>query len=655
MIFLVTAYAFNSALNVEEPIRVTTGRHFNYNGDSYHPDLDKVMVIKEELFKDTAVEGEASNAVGEVSLVNVDGRYDRLADYIFDGRRIVVHVVPEEESDESEVRLFFTGTMRYYNLTVEKFTIYVKSRLEELNTAMLSATFGGTNPGSGGTGGRDGSEDALKGEKKPAIYGRAFNVAPAVINEFYLIYACNYDLAGNPKAVENFWSVRGRGVEYIYEGDVATYALLKAATISAGYYKTCLAEGLVRLGTVPNGDVTCDIIEASGASSTVSGVVTRILEDFCGYAAETDFDTVSLNQLSDVNSCPVGVYVTDEETKLAVLTALLQSVGAWMSPDNYGVFRFGLIDAPTALSSAYFTKDNFEDSFEKIQVGDQGRNIPAYMLTLKHTKNWKVQDKNAFVHSVLLNRQELYGRPFTETVEQDLTIKASSPNSPALVYETLLQGPLSVFIRNPNGEFPFAAVSPFDWVKVDTGTGGTLVADTTNKQFTLTAGTNYVYATQTLARPGRILTGTYTLKFTANTYAGNTKVSILENAVETFSQIVTVSPEGFVNCEFTLTSVNDVTIRIGTDDELSFTEVSLTEVQAVGPSYESDRRFNIQKELVSMYTFKVDFDEGEAVLLGSTVNVAYERFNLVAGADFLVVGRETETNEGKITFDVWRP
>lgn len=654
MIFLVTAYAFNPALNIEEPIRVTTGRHFNYNGDSYHPDLDKVMVIKEELFKDTAVEGEASNAVGEVSFANTDGRYDYLDDYIFDGRRIVVHVVPEEESDESEVRLFFTGTMRYYNLTVEKFTIYVKSRLEELNTAMLSAVFGGTNPGSGGAGGRDGSEDALKGKKKPSLYGRVFNMTPVPINEFYLIYACNFDLDGNPKAVENFWSVRGRGVEYIYEGDVATFALLKTATVSAGYYKTCLAEGLVRLGTVPNGDVTCDVIEASGASSTVSGVVTRVLEDFCGYVAETDFDTTSLNQLDDLNSCPVGVYVTDEETKLAVVTALLQSVGAWMSPDNYGVFRFGLIAAPSSLPSAYFTKDNFEDSFEKIQVGDQGKNIPAYMLTLKYTKNWKVQDKNAFANSVLLNRQELYGRPFTEAVEQDLTIKTSSPNSPALVYETLLQGPLSVYIRNPNGEFPFATISPFDWVIADTGAGGTLTADVSNKQFTLLAGSNYVYAAQTLIRPGRILTGTYNLKFTANVNAGNTKVSITESAVETSAAIVTVV-DGVVNYEFTLSSTGDVVIRIGTDDELSFTEVSLTEVQTVGPSYESDRRFDIQKSLVSMYTFKVDFDEGEDVLLGSTVNVAYERFSLVAGVDFLVVGRETETNEGKITFDVWRP
>lgn len=658
MIFLVTVYAFNPDLNSEEPICVTTGRHFNYQGNTYYPYLDKSIVISEELFNNTTVEGEASQAIGEVSFNNVDGRYDYLESYLFDGRRVEIHAAESEDTPEDEVVLIFTGTSRYYALTVQRFTVYIKTKLEELNTAMLSATFAGTNSGRGGSGGYEGTEEALKGAKKPSVYGRVFNIQPANVNEFFLIYACNYDKDGNRKAIESFWSVRARGMEMVYEGDVADAATLQAATVSAGFYKTCVAEGLFRLGTVPNGEVTCDVIEQSGDEGTTAGVVKRVLEDFCGYVADTDFDTISLNKLDEANSCPVGVYVTDAETKAEVVVKLLQSIGAWISPTPFGVFRFGIIDIPSSLSVLEVTGDNYiRDSLEKVQTGDQGRNIPSYMVTLKHTKNWKVQTKDSFVHAVPSYRQELLTRPFTEEVMQDLTIKEKSPNSPALVYETLLQGPVSVYVRNANLELSTSAstdVERADWYKDDTGAGGVLTNDVANREIDLTAGTNYIYAAQDFARPGRIQTGKYTLKFKVNSSAGTLRVYIQENNVETSSATV-VAVGGVITHTFLLTSTGVVSVGIGTSSQLSFTDVSLKEYQEETPTYELERRFNIQKGLVKQYVFKLDYSLGLGVQAGDTITLTDERFSLSSGTDFMVISKETDTSNEEITFGIWRP
>lgn len=652
MIFLVTVYAYNPATNMEEPIRVTTGRHFSYGGNSYYPYLDKSMVLSEELFDNSSTEGEASQAVGEVSFINTDGRYDYLETYLFDGRKVEVHMAKSEDTPDEEVSLVFTGTARYYSLTIQKFTVYVKTRMEELNTAMLSATFGGTNLGRGGSGGDDGTE-SFKGSKKPSVYGRVFNIEPVNINEFFLVYACNYDKDGTRKAIESFWSVRARGMEMVYEGDVASFTALKATTVSAGHYKTCIAEGLFRLGTVPNGEVTCDVIEKSGAQGTTAGVVKRILEQFCGYTADVDFDSTSLEQLDDYNECPVGVYVTGEETKAEVLVDILQSIGAWICPNSLGVFRFGLVDTPTSLPVLTVHKGNYlKDSLEKIQTGAQSRNIPAYMVTLKHTKNWKVQTKDAFVHAVPSYVQELLVKPFTEEVKQDLTIKEKSPNSPALVYETLLQGPYSVEVRNASGESLAAETDRIDWQMEDTGTGGAMVVG--EGVLALFAGTSYVYATQDFERPGRIKTGKYTLKFRVTNSLGNHAVYIKENAVTTSSAVVT-AVDGIVTYTFTLTSTGVVSVWIGTDNELSFTDVSIKEYQETTPYYELERRFDIQKGLVSQYVFKLDYALGAHVQAGDTVTLVEDRFTLAAGVDFTVIKKDADSNNEEITFDIWRP
>ena len=105
-----------------------------------------------------------------------------------------------------------------------------------------------------GTSGAEGGPD-LKGKLKPWIFGHAMNVAPVLINEDDSVY--QFSAYGPIEAVDVLYE---RGASFgAATGDYANYAALVAATIPAGRWATCLAEGMIRLGAPQYGVITGDV------------------------------------------------------------------------------------------------------------------------------------------------------------------------------------------------------------------------------------------------------------------------------------------------------------------------------------------------------------------------------------------------------------
>jgi hypothetical protein len=112
----------------------------------------------------------------------------------------------------------------------------------------------------GGTGSADGTAD-MAGKRKPLAFGVVNNITPAQVNPANLTYQV-HDGAVNaiPAVYDSGYALSGPDADY------ASYAALAAATITNGHYATAKAVGLFRLGSAPNGLITCDVQGDSGGS-----------------------------------------------------------------------------------------------------------------------------------------------------------------------------------------------------------------------------------------------------------------------------------------------------------------------------------------------------------------------------------------------------
>jgi len=92
-----------------------------------------------------------------------------------------------------------------------------------------------------------------------------------LLNASTQVYGCNFDKNGNTKPVKLFEAVFDNGVELSFQANYADLASLVAASISAGYYATCVNEGLIRLESSPAGTLTANVTEGSLGSIVASG------------------------------------------------------------------------------------------------------------------------------------------------------------------------------------------------------------------------------------------------------------------------------------------------------------------------------------------------------------------------------------------------
>lgn len=120
-----------------------------------------------------------------------------------------------------------------------------------------------------GTGGANGDAD-LAGTVKPVILGKVWNIAPLLINATSLIYQAH------DGPIDSVTGVFDGGVALSVDspGNYTTYALLAAATVGAGEYATCLAEGLIRVGSTPAFTLTAHINGHDDAGTSIRSIAT---------------------------------------------------------------------------------------------------------------------------------------------------------------------------------------------------------------------------------------------------------------------------------------------------------------------------------------------------------------------------------------------
>lgn len=519
MIQIAHVRALNIATQLEEVIYLTSGKHYFANGQAYLPFISQKLSYKEQLIGNGTIDGPTTIGVGDLIATNLDGKLDYLVPYAFDGRQIQVYLVADENDTSLTVKTpYFTGIIKHVEFNFDKMTINVRSKMEALNVPMTAAVFLGTNVGAGAAGGYEGTASTIGGKTKPQVFGRCMAVEGAPVNDFFLVYAFNFDQKGVFKPLYAVYNVYVKGIAYYPTTDYATVALLVAATIATGFYATCLASGVIRLGSVPanNGAVVADVADAPETQCSAAQVVQRILQSNMSYLAGVDYDSGGLTYLDGLNACPVGYQVSVNETIASVVTKILSSIGAWLSPDGSGIFRFGLLDkiATMELDSTFapvlsISNSLYNNNISRIQTGDQSQNIPAKSVILNHTKCWKTQQAGALADAVAQGLRTFFATDFRQATTTNTTVAANHPLAPALTYDSYMNLPLAAPLTN--GDFSVNLAGNLAGWLFSNGVGGNGALVQGGGFLTLTPSGGTCSVSQTLLGPNAIAPGVWQL------------------------------------------------------------------------------------------------------------------------------------------------
>ena len=645
MIIIAEISAIDPATLITEVIRVTNATHYTYQDKTYIPVLGAFGGYQQTLFSRNTTSGTVTVDITDLDLDNTDGLFDKYKRFGFAGHSVSIYLLDDFTSSPNATNLYFKGITASVEHNIDVMKINLTNNLEKLVVPMTEKVFSSNNSGPVGL---EGNEDTLKNKVKPILYGRVFNIELVQVNTPILMYCCNYSKTGIRKSINRVLVVRDKGGELGFNGDYVSAVLLESATILLGNYATCLNEGLIRLRSKPVGEVTADIYESEVDQCSAPRVVQRILQDVMGFTAGTDYNAGDLEELHIKNACPVGVYIQGNETVLSTITSVLDSIGAWMCPDSAGSFRFGRVEDPSNFSSSALIDSIHEDSLKLIGTNDNGKNIPAFKVELKHTRNWKVTQGGSLLESIDAAVRDALSKDYvTETVTND-GVKLIHPLSETLTYETLLHQPTATFTTG--GSCDIVKAGSFTGSQIS-GTGGSVTLDGNLTIFSGTGVYRVVQNVTTGLTPG----ATYYIELYS--VSGICTVKVKDGGALLKEQVVTNSTTESQLKEISFIAASaSFNLEIETSTAAVIGSLRIREsAPGLSPKQEAERRFSLQSKTQDLYTLDIDLEESRTFRLGQVVTFSFDRFDLAEGKKFLVIGKDEDAKDEVASIDIWKP
>jgi hypothetical protein len=273
---------------------------------------------------DDNIPGGTTVTVGSISLMNSDGALDALLDYNWDNRTAVIKKGYEGDPYASYTTLF-TG----YSLEAVQqgslITIVLRDASIKLGDPLQSNKYLGT-------GGAEGFTD-LAGKRKPLLYGYVRNAAPVLIESGLLIFQVH------DGPIEGVHAVYDRGNSLTNGGDYADYNALAAAYVAPGFFVTCIAQGLIRLGAKIVGALTADVNGQYYTASVgnLAQMVNLVLQNKVGISAGS-IDLTSVTALGvDAPYAFEGLYLPEPDALAQeFLETCMASMNAFWYLDSTG-------------------------------------------------------------------------------------------------------------------------------------------------------------------------------------------------------------------------------------------------------------------------------------------------------------------------------
>lgn len=246
-----------------------------------------------------------------------------------------------------------------------------------LDTPLLSA-YAGSGGAEGGT--------SLTGTMKPLALGAPRYVGGVLIDPVNSVFQISAygAIAGVEVAMDELVRFGASS------GDYATNADLVAASIGAGSWGTCLAQGQARFGAPPEGKV-CFLVQGdtagpNGQARNAGQMIRRIAQIAGGLAY---LDDASLNAL-DV-ACPwnLSLYISEQTTPRDIIQSIAQSVNA-----TAGVSWLGkLFVAPVKIGASVLTLAADGSALPPVStVSQENVDAPFWRLAIGAERTWEVHD-----------------------------------------------------------------------------------------------------------------------------------------------------------------------------------------------------------------------------------------------------------------------
>ncbi len=394
----------------------------------YDPRIKQPAIMSRDVFDSATTFGASKVGVGAMELVNLDGGLDGMAAYGLDGRAMVLMLGEINDGDSAPTwTTILTGTMEQPEISWDKVTLRIRDRQAELDKPINLSTYTGDNVLPDGL---EGVEGDLKGKSKPVLLGQVFNIAPPLVNTSKLIYQLNDGALNSVDAVYDRALALTAGTAYASEA-----AMLSTAP-TAGQYRAWLAGGYIRLGSSPDGQITCDATQgATAADRTVAQLLKTIAVDYAGIDAG-DIIAADVTALDTDNSAVVG-YWTDSDSHCKVaMDEICNSIGAWYGFNSLGKLNMARFELPTGTPVAHIINADII-SINKIVSNDAGRGIAAWKIILNYKKIYTTQTSDIAGAVTDARKAELINA--YRTIEKtDVTVKTKHLLAPDITLNTLL-------------------------------------------------------------------------------------------------------------------------------------------------------------------------------------------------------------------------
>lgn len=378
-------------------------------------------------FSDGRTEGASRLETGDIQIANANGDYDAWKDHSFDGRPLVIRREPTNATGgayPADFPVIFTGVVEAVIVGLTDVTIRIKDKAAVLDLPLLTTKYAGTNVGPTGL---EGTADDLKGRVKPRVYGRVFNVAPPCANTSKLTFQVS------DRAVAAIGAVYDKGLALDFGVDHANSAALTAATIASGDYDTCLAEGLFRLGSSPQGIITADVDEkVADFDMTPGELLARIATDAGLLAGEVSADDIG--ELNAEAPYVLGLYVEDERSAREAMDRIAGSVGAWYGFDAAGVLRAAVLRVPGEPVADLIEADLLR-GFERGVADRNG--VPVWRVTVRYLKFWTTQESD-LAGAVTDARRAALAQQYRSVTVEDPAVRLKFKQASEMVVETLI-------------------------------------------------------------------------------------------------------------------------------------------------------------------------------------------------------------------------
>ncbi|MBC9176759.1 hypothetical protein [Pseudoroseomonas ludipueritiae] len=269
---------------------------------------------------------------GELALDNADGGLDFIGgDWAMAGRLAVLRRGPYR----TPIRAMYNEFGRVADLRITSAAMTSGTRL---TVALRDAAADLSVPVCGvyaGTGGLEG-DVALAGQSRPLLLGFKPNIAPTRLLATLLVW----QVSSVP--LQAVFALRDGGAPLTLVGDYPTLEALLAAPLPTSSYATCLTHGLVRTGSPPAGQLTCDARSPGDISH--AGIALALLQGPGGLSGERIVR-------SGFAQLPLGDagWIWRSGTVTAALDQVFGSCAGWWGSDRLGRIVAGRLAQPELL------------------------------------------------------------------------------------------------------------------------------------------------------------------------------------------------------------------------------------------------------------------------------------------------------------------